>query len=381
MAQLIPITENPPAYNEFREFVRPSPPDRMVSTIRFESAIITEIAENNIVEAELILPRDAIRPVPVVIILHYWGAHDFSIEMRLANELLSRGIGAAFVPLPYHMKRTPPGMISGTYALLPSIEHLKTGITQSVFDVKRLIDYLESRTDVDHTRIGITGISLGGVLSSLVYGVEPRIQVASVMMGGGDFSYLIWHSSITLETRNAFRNNGVTEPILHEQLKSVEPLTYANSDKGDNILIIGARYDEVVPPESVNKLISAYDAKEVVWLSTGHYGGALVERRLFRITSDFMESRFYGRRFLTPESVGAPTIRFGVMYNPDYELTLSIGIDLWKPDKKSPIRLSGWLTPEGPALSLGYFFEKGFSAGFVTTKRKSTWGMFWSFVL
>ena len=381
MAQLIPITESPPAYGDFREFVRPSPPDRMTSTIRFESAIITEIEENNIVEAELILPRDAVKPIPVVIILHYWGAHDFSIERRLANELLSRGIGAAFVPLPYHMKRTPQGMISGAYALLPSIEHLKTGITQSVLDVKRLIDYFETRADIDHTRIGITGISLGGVLSSLVYGVEPRIQVASVMMGGGDFAYLIWHSSITLETRNAFRNNGITESILREELKPVEPLTYANHDRGDNILIIGARYDEVVPPESVNKLISAYGAKEVVWLATGHYGGALVERRLFRITSDFMESRFYGRRFLTPESVGAPTIRFGVMYNPDYELTLSIGIDLWKPDKRSPIRLSGWLTPEGPALSLGYFFEKGFSAGFVTTKRKSTWGIFWSFVL
>lgn len=68
-------------------------------------------------------------------------------------------------------------------------EHLELGVRsiligQSVaryfiFDAKRAIDYLVSRQDVDPDRIGVTGCSGGGVITTYVGVFEPRVKVAA----------------------------------------------------------------------------------------------------------------------------------------------------------------------------------------------------------
>jgi hypothetical protein len=49
-----------------------------------------------------------------------------------------------------------------------------------VHDVRRAIDYLESRDDIDATRVGMYGYSLGGTTCWSATLVEPRIKVAVV---------------------------------------------------------------------------------------------------------------------------------------------------------------------------------------------------------
>jgi dienelactone hydrolase len=51
-------------------------------------------------------------------------------------------------------------------------------------DVRRTLDYLTTRPDIDSTRIGYVGLSLGGGLAPLMIAGEPRIKVA-VLMGAG----------------------------------------------------------------------------------------------------------------------------------------------------------------------------------------------------
>jgi cephalosporin-C deacetylase-like acetyl esterase len=68
-------------------------------------------------------------------------------------------------------------------------EHLELGarsilIGQSVaryfiFDAKRAIDYLVSRPDVDPDRIGVTGCSGGGAITTYVGVFEPRVKTAA----------------------------------------------------------------------------------------------------------------------------------------------------------------------------------------------------------
>ena len=49
---------------------------------------------------------------------------------------------------------------------------------QTTRDYRRTIDYLESRAEIDASRIGLIGYSMGGAQAFLVTGVEPRIKVA-----------------------------------------------------------------------------------------------------------------------------------------------------------------------------------------------------------
>ncbi|NNF37437.1 MAG: protein kinase [Gemmatimonadetes bacterium] len=51
-------------------------------------------------------------------------------------------------------------------------------------DVSRTIDYLETRDDLDHTRLSYFGFSWGGWMSSLALAMEPRLQVGVAVIGG-----------------------------------------------------------------------------------------------------------------------------------------------------------------------------------------------------
>jgi cephalosporin-C deacetylase-like acetyl esterase len=48
-----------------------------------------------------------------------------------------------------------------------------------IFDAKRALDYLETRAEVDKERIGVTGCSGGGTVTTYIAALDPRIKVAA----------------------------------------------------------------------------------------------------------------------------------------------------------------------------------------------------------
>jgi cephalosporin-C deacetylase-like acetyl esterase len=58
---------------------------------------------------------------------------------------------------------------------------------QSVVDLRRGIDYLVSRDDIDPDRIAVFGGSLGGWIGSVLLGVEPRIKTAVLSVPATEF--------------------------------------------------------------------------------------------------------------------------------------------------------------------------------------------------
>jgi hypothetical protein len=191
---------------------------------------------------------------------------------------------------------------------------------------------------------------------------------------------LLWNSSVTIQTKNDLRRQGYTEESLREQLAQVEPMNYATAQRGKGLLVIGAKFDEVIPREDTDKLIRAFGEPEVVWLETGHYGGALIERRLYRTCAEFYSSRFTGKQFNAPQGISGPTVRVGVHYNPEFKLTVGIGIDLWR-SRSGNSYVAGLLTPDGPGLYGAAYTFKGFSGGVIVAPKRVTWGLFWSVVL
>jgi pimeloyl-ACP methyl ester carboxylesterase len=54
-------------------------------------------------------------------------------------------------------------------------------------DLRRSIDYLETRTDVTATNLAYYGLSWGGAMGGLMPAVEPRIKVNVLVVAGLDF--------------------------------------------------------------------------------------------------------------------------------------------------------------------------------------------------
>lgn len=48
-----------------------------------------------------------------------------------------------------------------------------------VYDAKRAVDYMTTRSDIDHSRMGVAGVSGGGTLSSYTFALDKRIAAAA----------------------------------------------------------------------------------------------------------------------------------------------------------------------------------------------------------
>jgi dienelactone hydrolase len=136
---------------------------------------------------------------PVVIVLHGTGGSKEGLIPRLRT-LAAKGFIAIAIDGRYHGARagaSNDGLPAYQSAMLRAY---RTGrehpfLYDTVWDVLRLIDYLETRADVDARRIGLTGISKGGMETYLAAAVDPRIAVAVPLIGVQSFRWALEHGA------------------------------------------------------------------------------------------------------------------------------------------------------------------------------------------
>lgn len=344
----------------------------------FPSSISSGDARNDQVELFITVPTESIGKPPIVILLHFWGASDMELELQMAKELASRDIASVIMPLPYHLSRTPEGKRSGELAILPDPVRLKTTMTQSVADIRRTIDYLETRTELDATRIGVTGTSLGAIVSGLAFAVEPRIDAATFLLGGADLAEILMSSSRTIAQRRELERSGWTAESLRQELSAIEPLNYLSKTDTRPSYLITAKHDTVVPTLPSDKLRDALGNVESLVLDTGHYGGFLVKDRLLRSASAFFDAVLRGRTFYAPDKFYSPTVRFAILADIESGLQVGAGLDIWRSDSNADAYLAAFLTPKGPRAYLGFHLGNGVSIGAMFSRTGPSPGLVWS---
>jgi hypothetical protein len=283
--------------------------------------------------------------------------------------------------LPYHMQRTPPGHGSGDMILAGDVALLREAAIQATWDVRRAFDWLQRQPEIDPDQIALVGISLGAILGATALASEPRVHSAVLILGGADLAHVLWDSVLAIRARARLRREGYTLERLRAELAPVEPLNLLTPEHGEKTFVIGARFDIVVPTEDTEKLIRALGNPKVLWLNTGHFGGGLVQRPLFRTVRGYLQARFEGRNPGGEPNVLAPTLRIGAIYSAGRDFRLAVGTDFWRSDKHGTIFVSGVLTPRGGSLFAGVRLRLGFSAGAEITPKRTYGAIFWHFVL
>ena len=70
-------------------------------------------------------------------------------------------------------------MVTGVKWIAQLDNDMKDSLSyQVVMAARRAITWLQARPEVDGARIGVTGASYGGVFSSMIAGIDPRIAAA-----------------------------------------------------------------------------------------------------------------------------------------------------------------------------------------------------------
>ncbi|MBF8247524.1 MAG: serine/threonine protein kinase [Bacteroidetes bacterium] len=148
---------------------------------RMEKVSFTAAYDNDRMIAYLLLPKNT--PPPYQTIVFWPGA--------FAGNLSSSDNGASLVDVETIDHIVKDGravlypLVKGTYERGGNTsENWRDELMKSVRDVKRSIDYVETRPDLDGTKIAFCGFSWGAWMGPVVTAAEGRIKTAILIAGG-----------------------------------------------------------------------------------------------------------------------------------------------------------------------------------------------------
>lgn len=195
-------------------------------------------------------------PFPAVIVQHGYGDSKTVDYVDIPSRLLA---GSGYVTLAIdaanHGERAVEGAPQDLFNL-GSVES-RRGFVQTVIDLRRGVDYLQSLPEVDGGRVGYLGFSMGAIVGAVFCGVEQRVKCAALVVGGGNLRPLV---------------KGGDPEVVAENEVIVEPCNYVGMIAPRPLLMINGKRDDRVPAAAAEALYNAAgEPKRIVWYEAGHY--------------------------------------------------------------------------------------------------------------
>ena len=200
------------------------------------------------VNAFLVVPPGK-GPFGAVVYQHGSGSSrlEFVVE---AAKLAQRGAIGLLVDAPWVRSEVP---YTGSVAVAVRDQYVG-----NIVDIRRGLDLLAQRDDLDRDRIGFLGGSYGGHIGGILAGVEPRIRALDIFSAAG-------HPSASLADQLGVGPRG------RRILSVIDPVNYVSKAAPRKLFIQGGRADLAVSPEQLRALMrAAREPKQVKWYPTGH---------------------------------------------------------------------------------------------------------------
>lgn len=236
---------------------------------------------NQRVSALFVIPKLAKKPVPCVLFLHGYGGKKEDLK-DLIPILVLNGYAGFALDAEYHGERKREGR--DMYSPYPYTT--RDAMIQTILDYRRGIDYLSTHQEIDKGRIGFVGGSMGGILGGVLLGVEKRIKTGVLVVGGGDYSYMLKYSQHG--RIKELRSMNLDLEYSAKALAPVDPINFIDLASPCPILFLCGKKDEIVPAQAGEFLYdSAKEPKKIIWYDAGH--GLPMEEVVKEVTLWFKE--------------------------------------------------------------------------------------------
>ncbi len=213
-----------------------------------EELLRVEWRQHDPIDVFVVKPNGIAKP-PVVIFLYGYGTNpDRFLDQKFCAMLAGKGFAAvgfqtALTGPRYHDRPLKKWFVS----------ELPESMGASVHDVQLMIDYLETRNDLDTSRIGIFGQGSGGAISILAAATDRRIKAIDVMNPWADWPEWLAKSPVVPdEDRADFTSNAFLEKV-----KPFDPVLWMNHLAGRPLRVQETLFDPAIPDNVRKKMREA----------------------------------------------------------------------------------------------------------------------------
>ncbi len=263
----------------------------------FDSPLPSGDARNDRFPVEEHVPPGEARAA--IVVLPIWKGGVLLPERLVAAHLAARGYLAAIVPLPWQMRRSPPGVQSGDFTVSSDLPRTRRALLQAKADVRVVTDRLRALPEVRGGRVGVLGVSLGAHVAAVAYRDDPRYSAGVFVMAGGDPASIIWAgSSETRRMKAEIEAQGLGLDDLRgffaplDPAAQPEPPAWPGFPRWRGILMVNALHDLVVPRENAMRLHSALGEPTLVWVDADHYSIAAKMPEVFASVDRHLDAIF-----------------------------------------------------------------------------------------
>lgn len=214
------------------------------------------------VPATLIVP-DGRGPFAGVVVLHGLGQGRHGME---SFGLYYARFGAVVILIDAPNVR-PEHPLYGEFTPLHFTARDRDEQIQLIMDLRRAVDLLIARPDVDPNRLAYMGASYGGAMGGLLAGIEDRLQAYVLAVGDGG---LVRHFAGPHWYKSLYWYAWVDEEWI-DAMWPVEPIHYVGHAAPAALLFQNGLYDDSVPPyDSIPYQEAGSEPKTIMWYESSH---------------------------------------------------------------------------------------------------------------
>ena len=209
----------------------------------------------------------------------------YELERHFAGYFAGRGYAAAIVRRDRRQKQM-------------KIEELDQLMRQMVVDHRQVVDWFEARPELDAGRLGIFGVSMGGIKGALLVALEPRIKAAALGLAGGDLPFILTRSTesgLVKRREQEMKTRNISLEECERQLREIitcDPIHYASFVDPRKVFLVLANDDTVVPIAKGIELKEKMGHPETIFIPGGHYTAVLAIPYIKSRSMQFFEKRF-----------------------------------------------------------------------------------------
>jgi dienelactone hydrolase len=146
------------------------------------------------------LPKTSAARHPIVVLIdgiggwkeRWWQRESWNRGRLLIDSLLAANYGVVMIDAPLSGERSAENDFVSAETLLTKPAQLRDLTVQAAIEHRRLLDYLASRSDVDTTRVGVLGLSLGGMITFYLGAIEPRLKAGVAGLTPAQIPAMLW---------------------------------------------------------------------------------------------------------------------------------------------------------------------------------------------